>query len=245
MSKNKLDLVDIVLSDTLDDGKGIRNLRKFFMKVMKNFAEESFVFYKYWDEFPFVYRERQVNSVLIPAIHKYTNTIWLEQPFKKQNIDSKIYDDQRFLDIVTTDKKNIYFIELKHSFTSNTKKIIQKTDIEWDTAIDQISNINRKTLGKYYNYKDNNIFKIALMILPTYLPSNNLSDRNKEFLQMSSDMYNEQIFNSFSQESWTKESFANMVGTIKIKEPCKYEHEWTNGKQIYPFISFVIHIKRV
>ena len=141
MKEDLSELFEIKASDTLKDEQGINDIRNFFDQVIESFAKESFRFYKIWDEFPFVYRERQVNSVLVPAIYKYTKTVWLEQPFKKRG------EDQRFLDIVTADKNNIYLIELKHSFNSRTEYIRESTDKEWEKAIEQISDVNKKTLG--------------------------------------------------------------------------------------------------
>lgn len=228
------DKYEITINDTeLKNYKGIKDLKSFFSNIIKNFAEESFDFYKEWEEFPFVYRERQVNSALIPAIHKYTNTIWLEQPFKKDG------NEQRFLDIATAKNKNLYLIELKHSFKSKTEKIDERSWNEWDTGIEQIATIKSDTLGEHYT-SDLNIFKIALMIMPTYLT---YSDKDNDLLCQTSATYNEHIFKSFKNKDELHEhGFANLVGTIKINKPSNYPHEWSNGKQIYPFLSFIIRV---
>lgn len=116
---------EICFLDKFEDGNGFRNMRKFLREVIINFAEESFSHYKNWGEFPFIYGEKQIHSTLTPSIHKHTGNIWLEQPFK----DYK--KNQRFLDIATIDKNNIYLIELKHSWNSKTDKITQRAFAEW------------------------------------------------------------------------------------------------------------------
>ncbi len=226
----------IKVTDKLKNEQGFDSIRKFFKQVIENFAKESFNFYEEWGEFPFVYRERQVNSALIPAIYKYTNTIWLEQPFKKTN------KKQRFLDIVTTDKNNIYFIELKHSFTSKTKKIDERSIHEWDTAIKQISTIKMRTLGRQYN-SDSKMFKIALMIMPTYLLS---SEIDAEVLHQQVNDYNKKVFDYFTDEGvWTKKGYANLIGTIKIVNPLDFKHDWGDKNEVYPFVSFVARIEKL
>jgi len=235
MNKDLQNFFDTEISDTLKDGQGTNNVKKFFHQVIKNFAEESYIFYKVWEEFPFVYRERQVNSVLIPAIHKYTKTIWLEQPFKKKAAG------QRFLDIVTTDKDNIYLIELKHSFNSRTENIRKATDEEWKKAIEQIADVNKQTLGSYYHYKDFNVFKIALMIMPMYIPSKELDRLDNLTIKK----YHNQIVESFDNTSWTEEAYANLFGTIRIQNPLDFEHKWPYGSEIYPFVSFIARVERL
>ncbi len=229
--KNK---VEIDTKDLLEDNIGIRSTRKFLENIIELFAKESFQFYNIWGEFPFIYSEKQVNSVIIPAIHEYTSNIWLEQPFKK------VKNNQRFLDIATTKGKNIYLIELKHSWNSKTEGVAKYTDKEWEKAIEQISDINRKTIGNHFNYKEYNVFKIALMIMPTYIPSNTKNN----ILNMSAKEYNDKLFEEYERYI-AKKNKANFIGTIKLKNPTKYEHEFKDGNQIYPFISFIAKIEKV
>ena len=217
---------------TIKDNYNDVEVNTFFREVIENFAKESFAFYEEWGEFPFVYRERQVNSALIPAIYRYTNTIWLEQPFKNDN------DGQRFLDMVTAKENNIYLIELKHTFNSKTQKIDERTWKEWDTAIEQIFTIKYSTLGNYYS-DNSTIYKVALMIMPQYLNCTRPIDESLS-------VYNEHIYQMFTDKNELHENgYANLVGTIKINESDKYPHEWCDKTQIYPFVTFIARIESV
>ncbi|MCT7519180.1 MULTISPECIES: hypothetical protein [Aliarcobacter] len=221
----------IFCMDTLSDDKGIRSLRKFLNEMIVNFSNETFSFYDVWGEFPFIYSEKQIHSILAPSIHQYTGNVWLEQPFK----DYK--KNQRFLDIATTDRKNIYLIELKHSWNSKTDKTNKRLADEWEIAIKQIDDINRKTIHGYFNFKDYNVFKIALMITPTYLSSS----EEHNILLSGSKEYAEMLFNDF--DSYDAQKYkANFVGTIKINEPKKYVHDFYNGSQVYPYVSFIAKV---
>lgn len=224
---------DIYCIDTLEDGQGVRVLRQFFHNLLKNFDEESFSFYNYWGMFPFTHREKQLASVLAPAIYRHTNNVWFEQPFKDYA------KNQRFLDIAVADNKNIYLIELKHSWNSKTKTTNKKSSIEWETAIEQIGDINRKTIYRHFN-QDFNIFKIALMIMPTYLES----EEEHDILNQTAKEYTANLHEEY--ESYTTQKHrANLTGVIKLKNPKKYVHEYSNGNQIYPFISFIARIEQV
>ena len=215
----------------MEDGTVVKKARSFLNEFIENFAHESLSFFEFWDEFPFTYRERQVNSVVIPSIHKITGNVWLEQPFKKNN------DDQRFLDIATVKNGNIYAIELKHAWKSKTDYFAQHIDKEWATAIEQISDIKKRTL---YDYKNYDVFKIALMVLPTYHYVNSKNNIDN----MTAEEYNAYLKKEYF-DNWTKKYAANYIGVIKITNPDKYVHEYSDGEQIFPFISFVARIERV
>lgn len=204
-----------------------RQVVQLFNSVMKNFIAESILFYKEWGEYPFIYRERQVNSALIPAIHKYTKNIFLELPFKNK------FKEQRFLDIVTTKGKSIFLIELKHSYNSKLENTTTRTDNEWETAVDQIADITKTTMKNHYDYK------VALMIMPTYLPSN---DKNK-ILEMTSKEYAKILFDDY--QIYNKKYTANIVVTAKINNYSKYVHKYTNAEEVYPFISFIGKVGKV
>lgn len=225
---------EIYCQDVINNAKGIKNLRKFFHNLLKNFDTESFNFYKIWGEFPFIYSEKQLASVLAPAIYSHTKNVWFEQPFK----DYK--KNQRFLDIAIADQKNIYLIELKHSWNSKRNETNKKSSQKWETAIDQIKTINRKTIYSYFNFQDYNVFKIALMIMPTYLNY----DEDHNILKMSAKEYATTIFDEYESYT-TKQHKANLTAVIKLTNPKQYKHDFTIGSQIYPYISFIARIEIV
>lgn len=213
--------------------RNVNNTQEFFESFLNAFAEEALNFYECWGLFPFTYSEKQVNSVVVPAIHKITRNIWLEQPFK-------IRKEQRFLDIATVHNSNIYLIELKHSWNSKNDSIAKKTNNEWKTAIDQIATLRRNSVKQFVNHKDFNIYKIALMVMPTYLTN----DLHHSILEQSAQQYAQNIFMKY-QEDQSKKYRANYVSTWKIDEYNNYTHEYARGKQIFPFISFIAKIDKI
>lgn len=216
-----------------DKNINVINSQKFFEEFFTAFTEESINFYDQWGLFPFAYGEKQANSVVVPAIHKITKNVWLEQPFKIGNV-------QRFLDIATVYENNIYLIELKHSWNSKNDNIAKRTDREWETSIDQIATLRRSNVKQFVNHKDFKIFKIALMIMPTYI-TNNL---NHKILKQSAHQYAQDIFKKY-QEYRSEKYRANYVLTWKVENCKKYIHYYEGEEQFFPFISLIVKIDQI
>jgi len=228
----KKELYDISFKDTWEDGTGVRKMRKFFETFLYNFASESINFYdKYWGQFPFIHSEKQVNSVVVPAIHKTTENVWLEQPYKTNN------GEQKFLDIVTVDGTNIYLIELKHSWNSKKDNIAGYTNSEWERAIEQIAELKKSHVVQFLNTEEYNLFRIALMVMPTFVAN----DKKHSIFQKSSEEYANKLFDQYQQYK-----NANYVATWKLHNYEKYKHEYINNKeQVYPFISFIARVEKI
>lgn len=210
-------------------------ISEFFENIVVNFQEESLRFFDIWGFFPFTYREKQVTSVLAPAIHKLTGNIWLEQPFKTQKGEI-----QRFLDIATLHEDNIYLIELKHSWNNKSDNVSQFAEVEWETSIKQINDLKISHVKKFVNTQDFNVYKIALMIMPTYLKN----DSDNTICNMSAKEYSKLVFDDFMSYK-SKEFRANYVSTWKIENPKEYEHEYEDNFQIFPFVTFVAKIEPI
>lgn len=216
------------------DENNNQDVNFFLEQVISNFKDESLKFYDIWGFFPFIYREKQVTSVLAPAIHKLTGTVWLEQPFKTQKGEI-----QRFLDIATLYKDDIYLIELKHSWNSKSESVAQYAAVEWETAIYQIADLKISHVKEFVNIKDFNVYKIALMVMPTYLKN----DSNHGICNLSAKEYSKTIFDDFMLYP-RKEHRPNYVITWKIKDSSQYEHNFeVNNK--YPFVSFIVKIEPI
>ena len=216
----------IYVKDELKD----KEVNKFFRKMIENFAKESFTHWNIWGRFPFIYREKQLNSVLIPAIHSYTKNIWLEEPFINQK------KKKRFLDIATVKDDTIFMIELKHSWTH--KKGKSKKD--WEKSINQISDIDVNTIRSSFNI-DYNLIKMALMIAPTYISLD--KNKGRDILNLTTEEFTNNLFEDY--QNIDKDNSVNLIGTIKIKNPEQYEYKSKYGREIYPFISFIVRVEEV
>lgn len=231
IGKNEFDISKKI--DENHNDVNIAEIQDFLEKFTNEFATETINFYEHWEMLPFTYSEKQVNSVVIPAMHKVSKNVWLEQPFKSSDV-------QRFLDIATVYGDNIFLIELKHSWNSKSEDIAKKSDKEWKTAIEQISDLKRNTVKQFVNHQDYNIYRMALMIMPTEVTN----DLNHDILKATSQEYAEDIFIKY-QNDWKKAYQANYVATWKLEDHEKYTYEYNKGKQIFPFISFVARIEKI
>jgi len=207
------------------------NVKEFFTQIIINFANESLAFYDMWNEFPFIYSEKQVNSVLIPAIYKYTETIFLEQPFKKDK------NKQRFLDILTKKDNNVYLIELKHSYQSKEEETTIATDDKWKKAIEQIKDLNKSVIEDIFETEPYTFYKVALLISPTFVPKKS----EHKILKDTAKKYSEKIFNEYLNGYKEEKYQPNIVGVIKFN----HSENYIQNEKKYPFVSFIIKIEEI
>ena len=219
----KTDHTKIYYQDFLEDGDGVPKLRKFLQQVIKNFSEEIFRFYDIWEYLPFD-GEKRISSILIPAIYNYTKNILLEDSFQKKE------DHKRRIDLMTTDGKNNYLIEFKHEWQN---KSVPKG--KWNDVIKQIDDISQKRLD-WIEYKGYNTFKIAFLIMPTYLDSN--KDKEHPILDMSAKEYCQEIYEKFEEGNKP-----NVISVIKINDAIEWASKEHN--EIHPFITFALKVEEV
>jgi len=218
---------EVYVKDDFND----KDVNEFFNEIIKEFAKESLSFYEKWGEFPFIYGEKQLNSVLTPAIYKCTNNIFLEQPFKGKELNN-----QRFIDILTFKGRNNYLIELKHTFQSSKAEVTQKTENRWKNVLDQVLDFEKEVVSDIFETEGYTFYKVALLIIPTHMPKN----KEHDILKFSSKEYIEYM-NGYIQ----KGNKPNIIGIIKFNNFEKYAYKSKYGEKIYPFVSFIARIEKI
>ena len=109
--------------------------RDFLEEVVKNFIKENFKINEVWNDYPFLTNEKQSFSALVPAIHKLTGVVWLEQPFKRINKRARQEtgndETQRFIDLATMygDNNAMYLFEVKHGWHNFLVIILAKMTV--------------------------------------------------------------------------------------------------------------------
>ena len=252
--------------DIKTEVKNFKEVQNFLKKVMENFIEESLKFYGIYKFFPFTNSEKQVLSALFPAIYKITDNVFVEQPFYKYG-----KSNPRFLDIITIkDNKQIFFIELKHSYLEidkNTRHEIKNNQIhsmnkfdvylndKWlgnkkedvQGAIDQIQDITKKNMQDqfYFKLNDFNCKKIALLIIPSFIENND----SNIIEEVTAKEYSKEIVKRFEKVTDKVDNTEpNCIITYKYKESNNYKHEFKESKkkarsEIYTFITFVARVE--
>ena len=139
----------------------------------------------------------------------------------------------------------MFFIEVKHFFDR-----LDKNDLYgyaqgmFNETIEQISDITLDSIGDNYLNLDNNDYKIALMIVTTYLRKMGGS-YNMEALNPTSQEYANMLNNACCDENCKISTKPSYVITWKLDRPEKYEINYKNGSEIYPFVSFIVKAERL
>lgn len=148
--------------DSVRDGKNMRKTRDLLQGVSRNFARGCVSYHDVVGEWPFVYGERQLHSILIPAIAKHADAVFLEQPISRKSIDA---ENHGWLDYWVLYRDVVFLIELKHAFFSIASgKLSDRQRKLWSQAIAQLEGISSSQAQEIAHA--GGIVKIALMVLP-------------------------------------------------------------------------------
>jgi hypothetical protein len=233
--------LDIAWVNNMDEKD--KGLTIFLKEIMQEFAKEELRAFKTWKNFHFVYSERSIMSSLVPVLHSLTDGIWLEDPFSKVDINAK--NCKRRIDVVTSRNKRMFFIEVKHFFDRLDKNYLYRyAQKRFNKTVEQISDITLNSIGDNYLDLDNNDYKIALMVVTTFLRKRGGS-YNMDALSPTSQEYANMLNNACCDENCKISTKPSYVITWKLDKPEKYEINYKNGSEIYPFVSFIVKAERL
>lgn len=221
--------------DNLKDGPGIRNTRNFLQNLAKTFVSSCIHYYDKTGELPFIYRERQINSIILPSIAKVSDAVFMEQPIKRQN---KQKFSQGWLDYWVLYGTTALLIELKHSWCSvKSNKVRKVTQGAWSTAIKQLDNITEEQ-AEDLSITSNTV-KIAMMVVPFYKASTkkeNLTPIPKEgIMEIHCNLVNKITSEPKYKPNWS------CIWSLheKIQKPVQYD----DGRyELYPCVSILVRV---
>ena len=241
------DTIDIEFEDDWHDGSGIRKMRRFFKNFCFEFAKFSMGYQNKLGEFPFIYNERSLVSVVLPSLIKADgdNTfVFMEQPFKKLD------NTQRFLDFYVDHGDNIYLIEMKHRWNAyRTDDFNTNTLRRWNECLLQINDLDKETIKNHIcdpDFYSTGLFKTSLLVLPVYqnqrnefvFGEKNLYDNCADYLKL--------IKGSFPDRfEGTRIKKPNFFAVWKIPEDNRYSREHKDGFEFYPYVIFAIYQERI
>lgn len=216
--------------------------RDFLEEVVKNFIKENFKINEAWNDYPFLTNEKQSFSALVPAIHKLTEVVWLEQPFKRINKRARQEtgndETQRFIDLATMygDNNAMYLFEVKHGWHNfSTNSFEQCFCDRWFNAIKQISHLTFQNLS-VYERKNTVFYKIAFMIVPSYLTYDKSEKHQKDKFPSAK----ENAQRLFEELNFPKNQMPNFVMSYKLDTSRHFDRY----KQIFPFLNFIIRVEK-
>lgn len=152
----------------LSPAKKMVLVAKFLLQVSQEFARSCVTFEQATGELPFIYRERQTQSILLPAIAKVGKAAFVEVPVQR-----KIKRDLRSgrLDYWVYYKQFVFLIEVKQSWQAiRSAKMRKNTQKAWKMAFEQLKSIS-KTEADELNLENTKVLKIAMLVAPGYQAS--------------------------------------------------------------------------
>lgn len=216
------------------DGTGMRNGRAFLNEISEVFPKLCTRYFDQVGELPFVFKERQINSIILPAIARVADAVLSEQPVERIYGDGKSYTGH--IDYWVLYGTTVFLVELKHSWLSTrTLAMTEKADTKWKTAIEQINSIT-PDVAMNLAYGKLNPVKVALMVLPFYVSCNH--DRKLELMGQEHGREIRDILKGLEPDG-NFISIWNLHG--RLQGPFIYE----NKKEIYPYLAMVARLEGV
>lgn len=210
------------------NSSGMRNARAFLSEISEHFSKLCANYFDRVGELPFVYRERQISSIMISSIAKSSDALLSEQPVERTFEDKKYTGH---LDYWVLYGNTVFLIELKHAWLSASKiKTTKKAKDVWRDALKQIESINSDT-AKSLAYGKLNPVKVALMVLPFYISCSN----NGKDLDAIGKATGENISTMLKKLSPDR----NFISIWNLHERLQSPFYYENRKEIYPYLAMV------
>lgn len=161
----KRNIGNFIIESNLKKGDGFKIVLEFLEKLFIEFSKQAT---KYMNSIsndtPFAYKERQLHSLLAPAISNLTDIFLMEQPIyrvwdKRKNRDGIDYSG--WLDYWCRFNNYDFFIEVKHGYAAYRNDIIRKCNKKnWVSSITQLDNAKKE--AKNYKTQSKGVFLVAL-----------------------------------------------------------------------------------
>jgi len=220
--------------DDLTDGIGIRKSREFLKELTKTFANSCVAFHGAVGQLPFVEKERQVHSALLPALSKIADAVMVEHPVSREN-GKQAENTHGWLDYWVLKEKQIFLIELKHAwFSVRTGKVRNDHHDTWTTATKQIASIGRSQLDNL-SWADQRVIKIAMMIMPCFI-SSSAPENLKNFSGDDSKELLDSIIDGLDHPNNVKPNWSCLWSLHKnLRGPYQY----SDRHELYPAVAIV------
>jgi hypothetical protein len=221
-----------------DDSEGSRVSTKFVEQLINNIVRRCVNYYKLTKDHAFYYSERQLNSMVCPAIADITPGYIMEQSVERKPRGKGKYSGRA--DYWVACGTFAFVIELKHEYLAYNHVNPPRASIfdSFDDALKQLSAIKKEEC-RNLAYGSCNLIKIAFETIVFYEGSKNPKKRNswktKKF---------EQIFEKMLKHTGLRKIanvFALWVLNKSLVEPYPFG-EPMGYFEVYPAVAFVAHI---
>ncbi|MDQ7837020.1 MAG: hypothetical protein RDU59_00795 [Thermodesulfobacteriota bacterium] len=221
----------LILSDCGEDINA-----DFLTDMVLEFAKIATRFYNAVSEFPFVYKEKQIRSVVTPALMNSAKVVFEEQPALRKAKGMKgISRRNGWIDYWVLVERMTYLVELKYAgFSSDRNQLTDKAQNEWSTAINQLS-ISKKEANQLAF--DGQLATVALQIMPIWQcrdAADSITIPPKEKVQEFLTMAREQLT---PQPNWSAVWYLH--GRLQ-NSPQQYDRKFFN----YPGVMFFARLEK-
>lgn len=218
-------------------GDGGRVSRDFLRKLLKRIVKRSTKYYDETREHVFIYRERQLHSVVCPSIADITSSYLMENPLTRKPAGEEEYRGN--VDYWISYRNYSFLMELKHAYfayrnANNPRKSITEKFVR---AMEQLRSIRKDECRDLTINKG--LIKIVLQAVVFYKGSKDpiLKDnlKNKDFKNLFKKMMN----------NTELERKSNLRSLWVLNERLVEEVEYKNSFEIYPAVAFVGHVSEM
>jgi len=220
-----------------------RNLHAFLAEAVKAFAGISMNFMRKYGDFPFVYGEKTLPSVLVPAFKEASDSgiVFSEYPVDRKKAiirmkEEDIYKSGR-VDYLVFHKGKEILIETKLSWVSynslikKKKGIAKKHEELLGRALEQIRSI------KWEGEEEPE--KIVFMIVPVYYLSSTIENFKKKIdSALGEKLFKESYHELLAIKRFLSE-FQPFAGYWTVPTPYEHYIEWERNFEAYPYVFFI------
>jgi len=230
---------DIYIDSSLKNGQGVRITNEFFSRLIEEFAKQSTLYIRATNEAPFAFKEKQLHSIVAPALSKYTKAFLMEPPVNRRwsSISKEDLEDSHgWIDYWCYYRNIVFLIELKHGYLSSISgQVTQNVKDSWEIAIKQLYVI--KEAAKVHAENSNGAFRVALSILPIYEVSNS---ENPKTINQTDILLN--IQNKIEKEL---KPAPNWIGLWVLHKDLVGPYKYLNSVEYYPGVIFTANISEI
>jgi len=233
---------DFHFQTTLKDGEGIRIIKRFLEDLSKGFGKKSREFHDVVGVHSFVYRERQLHSILAPVFFDITDAFLMESPVNRQWSETSEekhdgQDSHGWVDYWCLHKDYNYYIELKHDFISYRSGKVRTIAIKnWEKACLQLDALKDEIEDQKEVAKG--IFRIVLHVMPVFITGSKEALEKVRFEKL--ELIRTGVIEDISVErkpNWS----CLWIPYEDIQGPFQY----TNNEESYPGIFLFAHVAKI
>jgi len=214
----------------LEDGDGTRVSKKFLQLLIRNIIKRSTEYFDEIGDHIFIYREKQLHSVVCPSIADLTPCYVIEHPLTRKPHGEEEYSGKS--DYWISYRNYSFIMELKHSYFAYTKANYPRQDIsnKFNKCLSQLKEIKTEECRNLSMNKG--MIKIALQAIVFYQSSQN--DFTNE------DLEEHDFIDDFEQLIQNTDLYESNVRSLWLLHDRLFQSfEYDNGYEIYPAVAFV------